>query len=89
MIKFLLKTVVIILCVLLLAYLLYFKKDFIKRSGDRVERWLSQQIESIKKETKVERVPLREKAAPKKSADEEISEKDRLQLEKIIEEKGK
>jgi len=87
--KFLLKASIIILCILILGYIFYFKKDLLKKTGERVEKWMVNKIQVLSgrdKEKSVESAA--EKLINKKKIEEDISEKDRKELEKIIEEKG-
>lgn len=88
--RFLIKTAIIIICVLALGYVFYFKRDSLKHFGERAEKWITTKIHFLsgsgkekEAETKVKRMIDKEKI------EEDISEKDRKQLEKIIEEKGK
>ncbi len=87
--KFIIKTTIIILCVLMLGYIFYFKKDSLRRTGNRIERWVVKKIHTLSgadKEKEAESAA--ERLINKKKIEEDISEKDRKQLEKIIEEKG-
>lgn len=87
--RFLIKTTIIILCILMLGYIFYFKKDFLKRTGNRVEKWVVNKIQSLSGANKEkEAESAAERLINKNKIEEDISEKDRKQLEKIIEEKG-
>ncbi len=87
--KFLLKTTIIVLCILMLGYIFYFKKDYLKNIGERVERWVVNKIHSLSGTGNgKEAESAAEKLINKKKIEEDISERDRKQLERIIEEKG-
>lgn len=87
--KFIIKTSIIILCILMLGYIFYFKKDFLKRTGERVEKWMGNKIQSLCGRDKGKEAESEaERLINKIKIEEDISEKDRKQLEKIIEEKG-
>ncbi len=87
--KFLLKTTIIVLCILMLGYIFYFKKDYLKKTGEKVERWVVKKIHLLSgagKEKEAESAA--ERLINKKKIEEDISERDRKELERIIEEKG-
>lgn len=86
--KFLIKTAIIILCILMLGYIFYFKKDFLQKTGNRVEKWVVNKIHSLSEKTEKKAESAAERLINKKKIEEDISEKDREKLEKIIEEKG-
>jgi hypothetical protein len=86
--KFLIKMFIIIICALLVGYILYFKKDYLRETGARVERWIVTKIRAISGTGEIEKKAgsEAEKWINKKKMEEDISEKDRKQLEKIIQE---
>ncbi|HEY4715477.1 MAG TPA: hypothetical protein VII00_00020 [bacterium] len=79
--RFILKTIILFIVVILLGYVFLFRKDFVRKVGVKTERVL---VNILKQKAGT----AKKKDVENKKRNEDITEDERRQIENIIEERG-